>query len=275
MSEIKFTKMHGTGNDFIVIDCITQNIGNRNELSKEMCRRQFGVGADQFILICASDEGDYCMEIYNPDGSNVEMCGNALRAVALYVKKYLNDDRELIKIETLGGMTEAVVHDNLVTVNMGPPSFDASDVGLSQHHPILNKEYKFSDTLTRAITCVSMGNPHCIQIVNNVENCPLESEGPVIENHSLFKNRTNVEFIEIISREEVNMRVWERGTGETLACGSGACAVGAALIKSNFTERIIKVNLKGGQLTIEWRDSDNCIYMTGPATFVFDGVWQL
>lgn len=273
MSIINFTKMHGTGNDFVVIDCVNQEVTDRSELSKRMCARRFGAGADQLILICPSETADYCMEIYNPDGSNVEMCGNALRAVALYIKAKMNDSRKSLRIETLGGLVITESEGNMVTVNMGQPSFSPAAVGLSVDKDFCNEPYSFTDDITRSITCVSMGNPHCVQFVKSTENCPLESEGPIIENHSLFKNRTNVEFVEVLSRSEVNMRVWERGTGETLACGSGACAVAAACIANGLTDRSIKINLRGGQLEISWNSNDNCIYMSGPATFVYDGVW--
>ena len=274
MPGIRFTKMHGTGNDFVVIDCVNQQINDRSTLAKKICARKFGAGADQLILICPSDTADYFMEIYNPDGSKVEMCGNALRAVALYINKNFDSNLKTRKIDTPGGLTEAVLNNGLVTVNMGPPSFSPEDIGLNSETELVDSSYKFADGIERNITCVSMGNPHCIQLVDDVETCPLESEGPLIENHSLFKNRTNVEFIYIVSATEVDMRVWERGTGETLACGSGACAVGAAVIKNGLTERKIQVNLKGGTLIIEWNENDNCIYMTGPAVFVYEGSWN-
>ncbi|MCM8540178.1 MAG: diaminopimelate epimerase [Lentisphaeraceae bacterium] len=274
MKEIKFSKMHGTGNDFVVIDCINQDISNRGDLAKSMCTRRFGVGADQLILICNSDSADYTMEIYNPDGSNVEMCGNALRAVALYIRDELKDSKNPLKIDTLGGLVETNITGNQVTVNMGQPSFTPKSIGLSEDREFINTSVSFSDNIHRDITCVSMGNPHCVQFVRNTENCPLETEGPIIENHKLFKNKTNVEFVEILSRKEVNMRVWERGTGETLACGSGACAVAVACIQNNLTERTVLINLRGGQLKILWNEEDNCIYMTGPAAFVFKGIWS-
>ena len=273
MKEIKFSKMHGTGNDFVVIDCVNQEITNRGELAKNMCARRFGIGADQLILICPSDSADYTMEIYNPDGSNVEMCGNALRAVALYINQEMNDSRNPIKIDTLGGLVETNLEENLVTVNMGQPSFTPKSIGLSEDREFINTSISFSDNIHRDVTCVSIGNPHCVQFVRSTENCPLETEGRIIENHSLFKNRTNVEFVEILSKTEVNMRVWERGTGETLACGSGACAVAVACIQNGLTERTVSINLRGGQLKIFWNKKDNCIYMTGPATFVYKGTW--
>lgn len=272
--QIPFTKMHGTGNDFIVIDATQHELPERSELAKSMCKRRFAVGADQFIIICPSDRADYLMEIYNPDGSQVEMCGNALRAVALYIRHRKNDLSESLSIETAGGLTEAVINDGQVTVNMGEPAFSPESIGLTSESEIIGSEYTFSEGLTRNITCVSMGNPHCVQFVESTEDCPLETEGPIIENHSLFKNRTNVEFIEILSSKEINMRVWERGTGETLACGSGACAAVVACIKNNLTEKTVQVNLRGGVLSITWNEKDNCIYMTGPATFVFDGIWE-
>jgi diaminopimelate epimerase len=274
MAQIPFTKMHGTGNDFIVIDTTETELTQRSQLAQEMCQRRFGVGADQFILICPSTKADYLMEIYNPDGSQVEMCGNALRAVALYIRQRKGNSAPVLKIETAGGITSASIEKDLVTINMGEPSFSPEKIGLSQESEIIGKSYPFSNELSRQITCVSMGNPHCIQFVDSIENCPLETEGPLIENHPLFKNRVNVEFIEILSKSEINMRVWERGTGETLACGSGACAAVTAAIQNSLTDRLVKVNLKGGVLSIHWDENDNCIYMTGPATFVFDSTWE-
>ena len=272
--QIPFTKMHGTGNDFIVIDATLTTLPERSSLAQNMCERRFAVGADQFIIICPSDKADYLMEIYNPDGSKVEMCGNALRAVALFIRHRKKDLSETLSIETAGGITKIVINEDQVTVNMGQPSFTPESIGLSEEKEIIGSDYSFSQDITRNITCVSMGNPHCVQFVTSTEDCPLETEGPIIENHSLFQNRTNVEFIEVLSRNEVNMRVWERGTGETLACGSGACAAVVACIANKLTERTVQVNLRGGILSITWNEEDNCIYMTGPATFVFDGVWE-
>ena len=275
VKDIRFTKMHGTGNDFVVIDCTTQEIIERSQLARNMCQRRFAVGADQFILICPSEKADYLMEIYNPDGSRVEMCGNALRAVALYVKYRKNDLREELSIETLGGMTSARVNGDMVCINMGAPDFSSQAVGLSEDKKIIGKKYAFSDHISESITCVSMGNPHCVIFVKDTESCPLETTGPLVENHSLFKNRTNVEFVQLINRNEINMRVWERGTGETLACGSGACGAVAACIENGLTDREVKVNLRGGHLTISWNEGDNNIYMNGPATFVYDGIWSI
>lgn len=275
MQEIKFTKMHGTGNDFVVIDCINQNITDRKQLAVNMCARRFGIGADQLILICPSEKADYLMEIYNPDGSNVEMCGNALRAVALYIKNRLGDTSPSYRIDTLGGLTVAETCDDMVTVNMGAPGFTPESIGLTEPREFTNTSYTFAENVTRDITCVSMGNPHCVQFVENTETCPLEIEGPLIENHPLFKNRTNVEFVQVISDKEVNMRVWERGTGETLACGSGACAVAVACMKTGKTAREVSINLRGGTLKVSWNEADNSVYMTGPATFVYDGIWKV
>ncbi|MCM8535660.1 MAG: diaminopimelate epimerase [Lentisphaeraceae bacterium] len=275
MRQLPFTKMHGTGNDFIVLDALEHSLPDRSELAKQMCSRRFAVGADQFIIICPSEKAQYLMEIYNPDGSQVEMCGNALRAVALYIRHRKNDPSETLAIETAGGITYAEFEGDQVKINMGAPSFAPQNIGLTNNSEMIGTEFNFTDDIQRTITCVSMGNPHCVQFVDSTKNCPLESEGPIIENHSLFANRTNVEFIEILSKDEINMRVWERGTGETLACGSGACGAVAAAIKNNLTNSTVKVNLLGGILSITWDKADNCIYMTGPATFVFDGVWQI
>jgi len=273
MLKINFTKMHGTGNDFVVIDCHSISGVDFSALAGSICQRRFGAGADQMILIFPSDSADYRMDIYNPDGSRVEMCGNALRAVALYCRERLDDQREEISIETLGGTAKASIADGLVTVNMGPPSFDPERIGLNSDSELIDKTYSFSDDIERRVTCVSMGNPHAVTFVDDTNDCDFETVGPLIENHPLFKNRTNVEFIQLVSPEELIMRVWERGTGETLACGSGAAASCAAAIATGRSERRVKIRLKGGDLTLEWKEEDNCIYKTGPAAFVYDGVW--
>ncbi len=274
MQEIRFTKMHGAGNDFVVIDCIHQVISNRKELAKKMLIRRFGVGADQLILICPSTKADYLMEIYNPDGSQVEMCGNALRAVALYIRERLKNNGSSYRIETLSGIAIAEILGNQVKINMGQPQFLAKAIGLTEDRQFKEETYQFSQELHRKITCVSMGNPHCVIFVDSLKDYPVESEGKLIENHPLFKNRTNVEFVHVLSDKEVEMRVWERGAGETLACGSGACAVAVAAVITGRTAREVEIHLLGGKLKIFWNEADNCVYMTGDATFVYDGVWR-
>lgn len=275
MSTINFTKMQGTGNDFVVIDCVNQTVEAREELAASICERRFGAGADQMILVCPSEAADFKMEIYNPDGSQVEMCGNALRAVAVYLNEKGLSEKSENQIETLGGLVVTKFVDGQITIDMGEPSLTAESIGLTMGEKYIGESYQFSEELNFDITTVSMGNPHCVIFVEETETFPLETVGPIIENHALFANRTNVEFIQIIDRETIKMRVWERGTGETLACGSGACASVVASILNDYAGRALTVKLRGGDLNITWDEADNHVYMSGPAVTVYEGVWTV
>ena len=272
---IKFTKMHGLGNDYVYMDAINQKIDNPSELAKFVSDRHFGIGSDGLILICNSDKADFKMRMFNADGSEAEMCGNGIRCVGKFVYDKRFTDKKEITIETLAGIKTLVLNviDGLVEtvrVDMGEPIFDAGKIPVISDKEIvkdlsikvLDKEFKF--------TCVSMGNPHAITVVDNVRDFDVSKYGSLIEVNELFPKKTNVEFISIDDKKNITMRVWERGAGETFACGTGACACAVACCINSFTNREVCVHLLGGDLNIKW-DSDNHVYMTGPATTVFEG----
>ncbi len=267
--------MHGTGNDFVLIDCIenkdlrVMDTSVLSDLSKGLCNRRYGIGADQLLLLFPSDRADYMMRIFNSDGSEVEMCGNGIRCLARYVwdKGYSSEDE--LAIETPAGIIKPAKRDNLVRVNMGKPILDAPDIPVNLEGTIIDHPLRIEDREFN-ITCVSMGNPHAVIVVDNVYDFPVSYYGPVIEMHKLFPKRTNVEFIEIVNASEIKMRVWERGAGETPACGTGASAVAVASALKDLTERAVTVHLLGGDLLLEW-GSDDHVFMTGPAVTVFEG----
>lgn len=282
---LKFTKMEGIGNDYVYIDNINQTVDNPSELSKKISDRHFGIGSDGLILISRSDVADFKMNIYNPDGSEAEMCGNGIRCVGKFVYDKGLTDKTEVTIETLAGIkTLELTLENgkvsLVKVDMGEPILDADKI------PVINYELQRSsegisfvnadtDLLIRnktiKLTCVSMGNPHAICFVDNVNDIDIEKIGSTIENDENFPNRTNVEFIDIVNSKEINMRVWERGAGETLACGTGACASVVASVLNGYTEREVIVNLLGGKLEISYDKSNNHVYLKGPARIVYEG----
>ncbi|OCL26249.1 diaminopimelate epimerase [Orenia metallireducens] len=280
---MKFTKMHGLGNDFVLIDCIEKEVENPSQLAKEMCDRNFGIGADGLVLILPSDlaEADYRMRIFNPDGSEPQMCGNAIRCFAKYLYERGLTEKTNLNIETLAGMIrpELILKDGaveLVKVDMGEPILRRSEipmVGGDQEQVI--KEKLVVGTETFEVTTVSMGNPHCVIFVDDIEKIELNNWGPQIETHEVFPEDINVEFIEVLNKDEIEMRVWERGAGITLACGTGACASTVASILNEYTNRKITVHLAGGDLVIEWAEDNNRVYMSGPATEVFVGEWKL
>ncbi|MBI5327193.1 MAG: diaminopimelate epimerase [Deltaproteobacteria bacterium] len=280
---MRFTKMHGLGNDFIVIDCRKKKIAELSKLMKKLSHRQFGIGFDQAIILLPSKKADFRMDIYNADGGRVEMCGNGIRCIAKYIWDRKLSKKDVLDIETLAGIIKPKKAGNLIKVDMGAPILEAKDIPMKigsefgvrswkeensksvVDYPlrIENKEFK--------ITCVSMGNPHCVIFVDDVNIFPVTQYGPIIENHSLFPKRTNVEFVEIVSKKELKMRVWERGSGETLACGTGACASAVAAHLNKLAGRKVTVHLAGGDLKIDWSEKDNHVYMTGPAIEVFEG----
>ena len=274
---IKFTKMQGLGNDYVYIDCVTSNlcIKDISSLAQFVSERHFGIGSDGLILICKSDVADFKMRMFNSDGTEAEMCGNGIRCVGkLVYDKKLTTKTEL-NIETLAGIKKLQLHvENekvkTVTVDMGEPILEAEKI------PILpnNKETRLTLNVEERefiLDCVSMGNPHAITQIDDLENFNINKYGPILEKDKHFPNKTNVEFIKVIDREHVKMRVWERGAGETLACGTGACAVAVACILNNLTERNICVELLGGSMQIEWNGNDKHVYMTGPAETVYEG----
>lgn len=280
--KIEFTKMQGCGNDYVYIDGSTQKIPQEEkpDFVRKMSDRHFGIGGDGVIFINPSQEADFEMEMYNADGSRGEMCGNGIRCVAKYVYDYGLTDKTQISVETLGGIKylDLTVENGkvkLVKVDMGKPELEPAKIPVvadgdrAVNVPIVvdGQEYH--------MTCVSMGNPHAVVYVDcDVKELPLEIIGPKFENHERFPNRINTEFVRVLDRNTVEMRVWERGSGETLACGTGACAVAVSSVLNGLTENEMTVKLLGGDLQIKWDREKDTVYMTGPAEVVFDGEWK-
>lgn len=274
---MKFTKMHGLGNDYVYVNCFKETVENPAEVSIKVSDRHFGIGSDGLILIKPSDVADFRMDMYNADGSQAEMCGNGIRCVGKYVYDYGLTDKTSVSVETLAGIKylDFVIEDGkvaLVTVDMGAPELTAKNVPVvSENEQVINETITVEGK-DWEMTCVSMGNPHCIVFIDEpVKDFPLEQVGPYFENHERFPKRVNTEFIEVLDRKTVNMRVWERGSGETMACGTGACASAVAAALCGHTEDEITLHLLGGDLRVKWDRENNKVYMTGPATVVFDG----
>lgn len=273
---MKFTKMHGIGNDYVYVNCFKESVKNPAEVSKFVSDRHFGIGSDGLILISPSAIADFRMNIYNADGSQAEMCGNGIRCVAKYVYDYGLTDKTEISVETLAGIKylRLQVENGKVAsveVNMGAPILEPKEIPVAvEESPVVNVPVEVKGKIYH-MTCVSMGNPHAIIFMNNVKDLDIEAIGPYFENHTVFPKRTNTEFVEVLDRNTVNMRVWERGSDETLACGTGACATTVACILNDKTENEVTVHLLGGDLKIRWDREANQVYMTGPATVVFDG----
>ena len=273
---MKFTKMHGIGNDYVYVNCLKENVENPSEVAIKISDRHFGIGSDGLILIKPSDVADGKMEMYNADGSQGAMCGNGIRCVAKYMYDYGITDKTSISVETKSGikyldLTLKNGKVDTVKVNMGAPILKASEIPV-----ISEKEQVISEPVTIdgkewKITCVSMGNPHAITYIDDVKHLEIEKIGPKFENHEIFPDRVNTEFVHVIDRNTVEMRVWERGSGETYACGTGACAVAVSSILNGLTEEEVTVKLLGGDLKIFWYREENRVYMTGSATKVFDG----
>lgn len=273
---IKFTKMQGLGNDYVYIDAINQKIENESSLAQIISDRHFGIGSDGLILICKSGIADFKMKMFNSDGSEAEMCGNGIRCVGKFVYDKGFTNKTTLKIETLAGVKELKLNIkegkvDTVRVDMGKPIFEAKKIPVVSNEEIVksleleiyNKKFKF--------TCLSMGNPHAVTFIENIENIEVKKYGSKIEINEKFPNKTNVEFIEIVNKKHIKMRVWERGAGETLACGTGACASVVAGIVNNLLEEKVTVELLGGRLEIEWDKYNKHVYMTGPAVTVFEG----
>ncbi|MDE6357417.1 MAG: diaminopimelate epimerase [Eubacteriales bacterium] len=278
---MKFTKMQGLGNDYVYVNCFEENVENPNELAKKISDRHFGVGSDGLILILPSKVADCKMRMFNWDGSESEMCGNGIRCVGKFVHDKGIIDKDEITVETLAGIktiTLTLDENNkttMLTVNMGEPIFNPEEIPVISNEEIvknlkikaLDKEFTF--------TCVSMGNPHAITFVEDVDNFDVEKYGKVLETDKHFPKRANIEFVQILDEKNLKMRVWERGSGETFACGTGTCAtVVASFLNNKCGRKDIKVELLGGNLYISWNEEDNNVYMTGPAEFVFEGEWN-
>ena len=273
---IKFTKMHGLGNDYVYIDAINQKIENESSLAKFVSNRHFGIGSDGLILICKSEVADFKMRMFNSDGSEAEMCGNGIRCVGKFVYDKGLTNKTTVKIETLAGIKTLILNTKdgkveTARVDMGEPILEAEKIPvISTEEPVKNLELEAENKKFK-FTCVSMGNPHAITIVENIKEFDVERYGKVLEVDKAFPKKANIEFAQIIDRQNINMRVWERGAGETLACGTGACATAVACNLNGLTDRKVNIELLGGTLNIEWNETDNHVYMIGPAVTVFDG----
>jgi len=282
--KIEFVKMHGLGNDFILIDCLSKTLGDSSFLSslaKKLCHRNFGIGADGLILILSSEKADLRMRIYNSDGTEAQMCGNGIRCFAKYAFENKLISKIKFTVETLAGIItpELIFKDKEISgikVNMGHPKFKRREIPITGEDilTVVDETLKINPKQTFKITCVSMGNPHCIIFVDDIQSIPVNEIGSKIENHPIFPEKTNVEFIQILNRKEINFRVWERGVGETLACGTGACAALVASVLNKKSERQAIIHLTGGDLDIEWIENGP-VFMTGPAELVFKGEMEI
>lgn len=278
---MKFTKMHGIGNDYVYVNCLKERVENPREVARFVSDRHFGIGSDGLILIKPSDVADFQMDMYNADGSSAEMCGNGIRCVAKYVYDYGLTDKTEVDIETRAGIKHIVliIKDGKVEkarVDMGEPILKPELIPVVGKGDMLVDEPILVDGREYRMTCVSMGNPHAVIFMDeDLKNLEIEKIGPKFENHERFPKRTNTEFMKVLDRNTMDMRVWERGSGETWACGTGTCASVVAAVLNGLTERKVLVHLLGGDLEILWDENDNHVYMTGPATTVFDGEIEL
>lgn len=276
---VPFTKMHGAGNDFVVLDAIRDPLpADLSAFSKRISHRNFGIGADQVLVVQPSDAADFRMEIFNADGSQVEMCANGIRAFYKFLRDHRHTEKDEIEVETLSGIVRPRwAGDDRVRVDMGLPVLQPAKIPTtlgSGDGPLLDVELAIDlpeGRQTVVLSSASMGNPHAVVVVDDVDAYPVERHGPLIEHHPAFPNRVNVEFIELVDRGRLRQRTWERGTGETLACGSGACAASVLSMLRGIVDRSIVVELRGGELEIDWEANDAHVIMTGPAAEVFTG----
>ncbi|MBF0456546.1 MAG: diaminopimelate epimerase [Nitrospirae bacterium] len=275
-----FTKMHGIGNDFILVDCITnaalQDISYKtwSGYAITLCNRRYGIGADQLLLLLPSKTANVGMRIFNADGSEVQMCGNGIRCLAVYAWDNGVATEVKLDVETPAGNKSITRVNNMVRVNMGRPQAMGRKIPVDADGQIIDYPIKIGHKEIK-VTCVSMGNPHAVVFVDDVDSYQVDADGPLLETNSFFPERTNVEFVQVINRREIRMRVWERGAGETLACGTGACAaVVAASMKELIDTLVTTVHLKGGDLEIRI-ETDGNVYMTGPAAYVFTGTIEI
>lgn len=280
---MKFTKMHGCGNDYVYVNLFEEKLDDPARVSTYVSDRHFGIGSDGLITIGPSDKADFRMRIYNADGSEAEMCGNGIRCVAKYVYDHKLTDKTEISVETGAGIKYLTLYVeegkvSQVRVDMGEPILTPGDIPVvkadgsayDDDYRVIDEPISVGERKWR-MTCVSMGNPHAVVFVDDVAGFELEKYGPLFENHKMFPKRTNTEFVEILSRNEAKMRVWERGSAETWACGTGTCATVMACILNKKTDNKVLVHLRGGDLTIEYIPETNHVFMTGPATEVFSG----
>ena len=273
---MKFTKMHGCGNDYVYVNGFTEKVADKPKAVVALSDRHFGIGSDGVIFINPSQQADFEMEMYNADGTRAEMCGNGIRCVGKYVYDHGMTDKTSITVESFGKVKylDLTVENGKVIkvkVNMGKPELTAKDVPVvSVHEQVIDEEIIVKEKSYR-MTCVSMGNPHAVVFMDDVEHLAIEEIGPYFENHERFPNRTNTEFVQVIDDSHVKMRVWERGTGETLACGTGCWATAVACVLNRLTGAHVTVQVLGGEIEIYWDQKENLVYMTGPAVTVFEG----
>ncbi len=275
---MRFTKMHGIGNDYVYVNCFEEMVKEPAKLAIAMSKPHFGIGADGLVLILPSDTADFEMRIFNADGSEAQMCGNAARCIGKYVYERGMTDKTEIMLRTLGGLRplKLTVEDGIVKkvrVDMGAPELNPRMIPVDLPGEMVLDQRIQAAGHTYQITCVSMGNPHAVLFVDDPDLVNLPVVGPTIENHPLFPQRTNVEFVRVIRRDLLHMRVWERGSGETMACGTGACASLVAAVLRGHADRRAMLKLSGGSLMVEWSTDDNHVYQEGPGEFVFDGIW--
>ena len=275
---IKFTKMHGLGNDFVVLDAVTQSIDLSPAQARRLADRHFGIGCDQILVVerATRPDADFRYRIFNADGGEVEQCGNGARCFVRFAHEKGLTAKRAIRVETKAGLIAPRLEDDgLVTVDMGVPRFEPSHVPFVTGSDALVQPLRVGDAEVE-ITALSMGNPHAVQVVANVDAAPVAGQGPLIENHPRFPQRVNAGFMEVVDRHAIRLRVWERGAGETLACGTGACAAAAAGIARGLLDSPVRVSMRGGELVIAWAGPGQPVRMTGPAVTVFEGeidVW--
>jgi len=275
---MKFTKMHGCGNDYVYVNGFVEKIPQEKkpDIVRKLSDRHFGIGGDGVIFINPSEEAEFEMEMYNADGSRSEMCGNGIRCVGKFVYDKGLTDKTEISVISAGKVKYLTLHTengkvSTVRVNMGEPEFVAANVPvISSNEQVVDEDIEVNGQ-TYKMTCVSMGNPHAVVFINDTDKLEIEKIGPYFENHERFPRRTNTEFVQVVDRNYVKMRVWERGTGETLACGTGCCATAAACVLNGLTENKVTVEVLGGKILIEWNREENLIFMTGPAETIFEG----
>jgi diaminopimelate epimerase len=279
MALLRFTKMHGTGNDYVYVDCFAASVADPVALARRVSPRRTGIGSDGVILIHPSDTEDCRLAMYNADGSRGEMCGNGIRCVGKYVYDHGLVHKDTLHVATDAGVKVLRLHTRdgrvyAVTVNMGEPVLDGPRIPVAAEGRVINAPLEV-DGRTYQVTCVSMGNPHCVTFVASVDGLPLTAIGPRFEHHPFFPKRVNTEFVQVMARTELRMRVWERGSGETAACGTGACAALVAAVLNDKADRRATIHLSGGDLEIEWNAADNHVFMTGPAEEVFSGEMEV
>ncbi len=272
----EFVKMFATGNDFVLLDALRWNPLAPNKIARHLLNRPLGIGGDQMLLLTKSrrKEGDFKAQFYNPDGSEAEMCGNGIRALAKYVFDHKLSTKKAIAFETISGFRTVRQHGKQYIVDMGAPAIKGKEIGINLNGRVINRPLKMEGREFR-ITCSGFGNPHCVIFVDRLKDFPVEKFGPMIEHYHAFPKRINVEFVELIGQNEVNMRVWERGTGETQGCGTGACAVAVAAVLNGHASEEVTVNMPGGKVTVVWNRKANTVTLAGTAQEVFTGAIEI